>query len=185
MKIFLILFLAFLCSVQAGYVDCHEYPSPDKKYVAQFTRTDQEIVLVIKNQTSGEVELSIANLLTPILDVQWAPSSESFIVIQHLAGSSLATLIHHNTNGWLKYDCEPSLGFPCKYSVVGVTFFKKFVRLAYGVSQIQNNGLIINFKRYAFDVKYQNGEMIIHKIDPLSRDSFVKLREKEEGSWKK
>lgn len=40
----------------------------------------------------------MTDLLSPILDVQWALNSKSFIVIQHLAGCSLASLVTRVNN---------------------------------------------------------------------------------------
>ena len=85
-----------------------EYVSPDKAYIARVSIRETDSVLVIKENKSEKIESSMTNLLTSFLDVQWSPTSKAFIVIQHLAGCSLASLVTHVDNNWKKYDCEPS-----------------------------------------------------------------------------
>ena len=182
-KIFLFLFLVFLQLSHADSIVAYrEYPSPNKIYSAQVSVRETDSLLVIKNKISGKIELSMKVLLTPILDVQWSPNSKYFILIQHLAGCSLASLVTHVNNNWKKYDCDPSLKWRCRYSILGIKFFKDVVRLTYGVSrEKRNDELLLNL--VVFDVNDKTGSMSPRKIEPLSVDAFITLRKKEEKNW--
>jgi hypothetical protein len=180
-KIFLLFFLFSLCLVHADAA-YREYLSPDKTYIVQVSVRDRDSLLAIKNKKSGKVELSIADLATPILDVQWAPNSQSFIVIQHLAHCSLASLVTKNNSDWKRYDCEPSLKGQYHYSVLDVTFLKDAVQLTYGVSWEQGHRENL-IKRVVFTVDHQTCLMSLKKVEPLSLSDFINLRKKEEKNW--
>lgn len=180
-----ILLLAFACLAHANLlVSYHEYISPDKVYAAQVSVREGDSILVIKNQKTGSIESSMTILFTPVLYIQWAPDSESLVVLQHQAGCSLASLIHHSNNEWIKYDCPPPLNIQCRYSVVGINFLKDVVRLTYRISQRKGNGEFINFKLCVFDVNYNTGFILLDKIAPLTNSDGIKLLEKADFKWK-
>lgn len=161
----------------------HEYFSPNKMFVAQVSIREKDSILIIKNQKSGEIELSITDFCTPILNIQWAPNSASLVVIQHLAGSSLASLLHHSDTGWMQYDCSPPLNLPCKYSIVDIKFLKETVRLTYRISQKRSNGAFINFKLCVLDVSYDTGFILLDSVTSLSEQSGIKALEKARKRW--
>ena len=90
MKTFLKFLLFFSFSIFAHskpFVSYHEYLAQDKEHIAQLSDGDTDATLIIKNQETGEIELT-KTLIPRLLNVQWAPDSTSLILIAHLAGGS-------------------------------------------------------------------------------------------------
>lgn len=176
----MVIFVAFSYGNSiAGY---HEYVSPNKLYLAQVSIRDTDSILIVKNQKTGAIEASMTILLTPILHLQWSPDSRSIVLVQHLARSSLASIINHQSDGWVKYDCEPKIdGDNIHFFVVGIKFLKKSLLISYGISK--DNNVTADFQRYAYDVNCQTGMMTLTSATSITLDAFIKLRKKEESNW--
>ncbi|HLB33614.1 MAG: hypothetical protein A3F67_03210 [Verrucomicrobia bacterium RIFCSPHIGHO2_12_FULL_41_10] len=178
-----VLLLVFACLAHANLViDYHEYISPDKLYVAQATHEEGDTILGIKNRKTGEVEASFT-IVPLVVHVQWAPDSKSLLIVQHISGGSVATIVHHDDNKWVHYDCDPPLKTQGYYYLVGVKFLKEVVRLTYGVYPSKRSSLS-DTKICVFDVNYNTGFMVLDQFGPLTKKGFDKLTKKEQRKWK-
>lgn len=182
-------FVLFFCVINSAwteFVSCREYSSPNKKYSAQFTRTDRDITLIIKNQKTHQQDLLITNLIPAVEHAQWSPDSYSLLIVQHLSGGSLATLVHDDaTNGWVWHDCPPPLDIPCSYFLVGIQFLQKTARFIYGVDPPRSlrSSSIKGQQICIFDVDYETGKRTLKKLGPLTAQDLNHLSKKEKRKW--
>jgi len=122
-----------VCSATADFVDYHGIFSPDKIYCAQVFNKDREAILVIKNQQTNKNDFSISTLVPAVQHVQWSPDSQSLVIVAHISGGSLATIIQHHAHSWECYNAAPPLSKPYYYFLVGIKFLPKRALLTYGV----------------------------------------------------
>lgn len=141
---------------------------------AEISSESGEPTLIIKNEKLHKVEASIP-VLPPVLSLKWSPDSKSLVVVQHLAGGSLASLVILDGKQWKKNDCEPPLKIQCNYSLVNFQFVDKQLRLTYKVSQERANGEIVSFNICSFDVDLKTGFLELKEYRPVTAEAYKKL----------
>lgn len=144
--------------------------SPDGKFTAELVKDEEGYIHIIDNQTKARFKVGS---LYPIYAMQWANDSRTLVTTEHIAGGSVAFLIHLNDEKWTRSKASPpeeTLPSYYHFAVVEQVIAKNAIKLKYKISEERGNGEKIDFFTCSFDV---SPEGIIKNVSKIPIDAEI------------
>jgi len=146
------------------------FRSPDGRFIAQLESGDFSNLKIKDNQT-GEVASETVDLPT-LLSLKWTGNSKAIVIVEHIAGGSVASVIALN-QCWARQDLfPPRNGDTCE--VVKEKVGWDTVNLSYTASQ--RAGTAFLFWTSCFEVNANTGAVTHVTTENISADAYQALK---------
>lgn len=154
MRTYLYLLAIALLVVSNGYSSEIQpnanFGSPDGKYAAKCvgggTVPAVDQIQVIENG-SGRV-LAKFEVNPPLYSIRWTRDSKSLVTVSHIAGGTVAGVIHFDGTNWKEHSADPREGD--KYSVIRHVENESTIQLMYKIQVLASNDNAGKFYTYEF-----------------------------------
>jgi hypothetical protein len=147
--------------------------SPDKNFAFSFLQTDDDLTLVIEGRVTDK-RWATQELPTPIFSTEWTTDSKNVLVVGHIAGGTVAQLIHLTSNGLVSNRILPKLKGHAKYVVLHTLKSRDELKISYLIrleSQAHNYSYYIETLRC--DLQTQKVSRV--SLSALAEEQYVSM----------
>jgi hypothetical protein len=109
----------------------------------------------------------------PITAVIWTKNSKSFVIVQQIAGGSIASIFTRNQNGWHEYNAPPTSGDV--FAVIKVSTTDNTIRLKYKVGERPSDTSAGRFFVCSFSIEANNARRSEEEIKEIDVREYQEL----------
>jgi hypothetical protein len=126
------------------------FRSPDGNFVAKtlgggmIAATDR--IAIVENKSGREA--ATIDINPPLYSLRWTQDSKAIVTISHIAGGTVAGVIHLVDGQWKQVSADPREGD--KYRLIHQVVKGRVVELTYKVARIRSNNTAGTFYTYTF-----------------------------------
>jgi len=171
--------LAFCCLLLLGSTSkaadtgFPNFSSPDGRFVIRVDYTDDRgLYYVIRDRLGGRTDKSI-DFFSRLLWLKWAPDSRTFVTVDHIAGGTIARVMHYQSGRWCVHEVEVPSEDMSNSRVLGVSFEDKVVHLSYKFQHTDKHGPNDGFGLCHFDVDVASGNTSHFVAQSINLQLFV------------
>jgi|ERR1043166_480741 hypothetical protein len=152
------------------------FKSPDSNYIAKtvggglIPATDR---IVILNANTGVEEVSV-DVKPPVYSLVWTGDSKNVVAVSHIAGGTVAGIIHHSADGWKQYSADPREGD--KYKVIRLTVQHDTLELTYKIMTAHSDNSSPSFYLYTFVFDPKTTAHLREKRHAIDGETYSRLK---------
>lgn len=152
------------------------FTSPNGAYTAKafgggsLPATDR--IAVIENRTGREIASVAVN--PPLYSLIWTRDCKSVVTVSHIAGGTVAGVLHYSGGEWKQYSADPREGD--KYSVIRQAMTQQGVELTYKIALVPKGGSPGSFYLYSFVFDPETTAHKDEKRESIDAATYAQLR---------
>ena len=163
-----IFYFIFLLTLTTYAEDIQKAISPDGTFIV--TEADDGNINIVNSKT-GKTYLPIESAM--VFPLRWTGDSKTLILINHIAGGSMAIVLTLVGDEWKGYSADPRMGD--RYKVIREVVKYNTVDLTYLVREWQGNDLPVHFYIYSFTFHPDTTAHTNEKKEEIDGDTYDRL----------